>query len=151
MSTSISRHNFLFNETVASTNMLVKLFMYYFQIYKRKTFFLKILLDQGLFCEATDCPCFGLRVTLPMGFKGRVILSPALVLACGEPKGHIWYKRKTFLMIFDNISKIASTCFPGARGTLHSYPMGPHKTEYSPPPALGEMGLRLQRNTLSLF
>ena len=36
-----------------------------------------ILLDQGPFCGATDCPCFGLRVTLHMGFKARVVLPHA--------------------------------------------------------------------------
>ena len=45
-------------------------------------FFEMFLLDQGPFCGATDCPCFGLCVTLPMGFKSRVVLSPAHVLAC---------------------------------------------------------------------
>ena len=40
------------------------------------------LLDQGPFCRATDCPCFGLCVTLPMGFKARVVLLPAHSLAC---------------------------------------------------------------------
>ena len=39
--------------------------------------FLNFLLDQGPFCEATDSPYFVLRVTLPMGFKARVVLSPA--------------------------------------------------------------------------
>ena len=34
-------------------------------------FFKKFLLDQGPFCGATDCPYFGLCVTLPMGFKAR--------------------------------------------------------------------------------
>ena len=32
------------------------------------------LLDQGSLCGATDCPYFGLCVTLPMGFKARVVL-----------------------------------------------------------------------------
>ena len=40
------------------------------------------LMDQAPFCGATDYPCFGLRVTVPMGFKSRVDLSPALLLAC---------------------------------------------------------------------
>ena len=42
------------------------------------------------FCWATDCSYFELRVTLPMGFKARVVLSPAHLLACGEHKGHVW-------------------------------------------------------------
>ena len=47
-----------------------------------KTFLKKFLLDQGPFCGATDCSYFGLCVTLPMGFKARVVLSPAHLLAC---------------------------------------------------------------------
>ena len=42
----------------------------------------KNLLDQGQFCGATDCPYFGLRVTLPMGLKARVVLSPVDLLPC---------------------------------------------------------------------
>ena len=46
-------------------------------------FFLKIFcLDQGPFCGATDCSCFGLRVSFLMGFKSRVDILPALFLAC---------------------------------------------------------------------
>ena len=41
-------------------------------------FFLNVLLNQSPFCGAIDCPYFGLRVTLPMGFKARVVLQPAL-------------------------------------------------------------------------
>ena len=52
-------------------------------------FFLNFYLDQGLFCGTTDCPYFGLLMTLPMGFKARVVLSPAHLLAHSEPKGHI--------------------------------------------------------------
>ena len=36
------------------------------------------LLDQGPFCGATDYPYFG----NPVGFKDRVVLSPALILSC---------------------------------------------------------------------
>ena len=32
----------------------------------------RFLLDRGLFCRATRDICFGLRITLPMGFKARV-------------------------------------------------------------------------------
>ena len=45
-------------------------------------FFLNFLLDQGPVCGATDCSCFGLRVSFLMGFKSEVDLSPALFLAC---------------------------------------------------------------------
>ena len=41
----------------------------------------KKLLDQGTFCGATDCSCFGLCVSFLIGFKSRVDLSPALFLA----------------------------------------------------------------------
>ena len=38
-----------------------------------------------------DYPYFGLPVTLPIGFKARVLLWPAIYLpAHGEPKGHVW-------------------------------------------------------------
>ena len=47
-------------------------------------------LNQGPFCGATDCPYFGLRVTLPMGFKAGVVLSPVPLLAWGEPNSHVW-------------------------------------------------------------
>ena len=54
--------------------------------YERNTltvrFFSKFLLDQGPFCGVTDCFYFGLRVTLLVGFKARVVLSPAQFLAC---------------------------------------------------------------------
>ena len=51
---------------------------------KRKfiLFILFFLLNQGPFCQDTDCSYFGLRVTLPMGFKARV------VPLYGEHKGH---------------------------------------------------------------
>ena len=52
---------------------------------------MKFLLEQISFCETTDCSYFGCYVILPMDFKARVVLSPALLLACCEPKGHIWY------------------------------------------------------------
>ena len=46
-------------------------------------FFFKIFcLDQGPFCRATDCSCFGLCVSFLMGFKSRVDILPALFLAC---------------------------------------------------------------------
>ena len=48
------------------------------------------LLDQYPFCGATDCPCYGNCVTLPMGFKARMVPSPALLLVLGEPKGQVW-------------------------------------------------------------
>ena len=35
-------------------------------------------MDQGPFCGATDCSCFGLRMSFLTGFKSRVALSPAL-------------------------------------------------------------------------
>ena len=44
--------------------------------------FFKFLLDQGPFCGATDCPYFRLVMTLPMGFKARVVLLPVHLLAC---------------------------------------------------------------------
>ena len=44
--------------------------------------FLNFLLDQGPFFGANDCPWFGIHATLPMGFKARVVLSPAHLLAC---------------------------------------------------------------------
>ena len=44
--------------------------------------FFYFLLDQCPFCGATDCPYFGLCVTLPVGFKAGVVLSPAHLLAC---------------------------------------------------------------------
>ena len=54
------------------------------------TSFFKFLLNQGSFCGATDYSCFGLCVTLHMGFKARVVLSLHIyLLASGEPKGHI--------------------------------------------------------------
>ena len=37
-----------------------------------------VLLDEGPFCGPTDCPYFGLNGTVPMGFKSRVVLLPAL-------------------------------------------------------------------------
>ena len=40
------------------------------------------LLDQGPCCGATDCSCFGLRVSFLTGFKSRVDLLPAHFLAC---------------------------------------------------------------------
>ena len=47
------------------------------------SFFFQIFcLDQGPFCGATDCSCFGLRVSFLMGFKSRVDILPALFLAC---------------------------------------------------------------------
>ena len=50
---------------------------------RKYSFFFKIFsLDQGPFCGATDCSCFGLRVSFLMGFKSRVDISPALFLAC---------------------------------------------------------------------
>ena len=45
-------------------------------------FFKKFCLDQGPFCGATDCSCFGLCVSFLMGFKSRVDVLPALFLAC---------------------------------------------------------------------
>ena len=36
--------------------------------------FFIILLHEGPFCAATDCPYFGLRVTHQMGFKARVVV-----------------------------------------------------------------------------
>ena len=53
-------------------------------------FFKKFCLDQGPFCGATDCSCFGLRVSFLMGFKSRVDISPALLLVCCDPEGHNW-------------------------------------------------------------
>ena len=47
-----------------------------------RIFFFFFLLDQGPFRGATDCPYYGLCVTLPMGFKVRVVLSPTHLLAC---------------------------------------------------------------------
>ena len=44
--------------------------------------FFKIFAVPGPFCGATDCPYFGLHVTLPMGFKVRVVLSPVHLLSC---------------------------------------------------------------------
>ena len=38
-------------------------------------------LDQAPFCWTTDYPCFGLRVTLPIGFGARVVLWCAILLA----------------------------------------------------------------------
>ena len=47
-----------------------------------KLFFKIFLLGQDPFCGVTDCPYFGLCVTLPMGFKARAVLLPVLLLAC---------------------------------------------------------------------
>ena len=49
---------------------------------KNLSFFFKFLLDKCPFCGATNCSCFGLRVSFLMGFKSRVDLWPALFLAC---------------------------------------------------------------------
>ena len=51
----------------------------------------KFWLDQCPFCGTTDSPYFELCVT-PIGFKARLVLSPAHLFACvcGEPKGHVW-------------------------------------------------------------
>ena len=46
--------------------------------------FFIFLLDQCPFCGATDCPPFGLCVILHMSFNVRVVLSPALLLACTQ-------------------------------------------------------------------
>ena len=48
---------------------------------RRHVFFLKILLNQGPFCEATSILCFGLQVTLPMDFDSRVVSSFAFHVA----------------------------------------------------------------------
>ena len=40
------------------------------------------LVGQRSICGATDGPYFGLCVTVPMGFKARVVLLTALLLAC---------------------------------------------------------------------
>ena len=45
-------------------------------------FFQFFLLEQSPFRGATDCTYFALCVTLPMGFKARVDLWPAISLAC---------------------------------------------------------------------
>ena len=50
-------------------------------------FFVNFLLDKGPFCGPTDYPYFGLCVTIHMGFKARMVLSPALLLSCTEPTG----------------------------------------------------------------
>ena len=46
-----------------------------------------VLLDQGPFSGTTDCPYFELHVTLPMGFKARVVLLPAHLLVNSETQG----------------------------------------------------------------
>ena len=38
------------------------------------------LVREGPFCRTTDCTYFGLYMTLPMGFKARVVLLPACLL-----------------------------------------------------------------------
>ena len=49
---------------------------------------IKFSLDQGSFCGATDCPYFRL-CDPPMGFKVRVVLSLALLLACMHYTVHV--------------------------------------------------------------
>ena len=63
---TITRHEHSFN------NVADNFFFFYFLF----------CLDQGPFCEATDCSCFGLCVSFLMGFKSRVDILPALFLAC---------------------------------------------------------------------
>ena len=54
-------------------------------------FLKKSLLDQDPFCGTTDCPYFGLHVTLPICSKpGWFSRLHTYLLACGEPKGHVW-------------------------------------------------------------
>ena len=53
-----------------------------FKINSKKLLVLNFLLDQGPFCGATDCPYFGLHVTLPLGYKARVVLSTTLTCMC---------------------------------------------------------------------
>ena len=62
-------------------DMLPKLWLLHFFFFFF-FFFYKFLLDQGPVCGATDCSCFGLRVSFLSGFKSGVDLSPALFLAC---------------------------------------------------------------------
>ena len=45
---------------------------------------IKLSCDQGLFCGATDYPILDFVVPLPMGFKARVVLLLALLLACAQ-------------------------------------------------------------------
>ena len=46
-------------------------------------FFLNnFLLDRIPFCEAIDCPYFGLQVILSMGFKGRMVLFSVILIWC---------------------------------------------------------------------
>ena len=62
-------------------------------MYKYLLLFFLFLLDQGPFLGATDYPFFGLRVTLSMGFKARVVLSPAHLLAC------MWWTQGSCLVL----------------------------------------------------
>ena len=81
-------------------------------------FFLKIFcLDQGPFCGATDCSCFGLCMSFLMGFKSRVDILPALFLACMpalflafcDPEGHIWCDTCLF---YHGVLKVTSGATP---------------------------------------
>ena len=54
----------------------------YLSFVKSKLFFKIFIGPRSILWEATDCPYFGLRVTLPMGFKARVVLFPVHLLAC---------------------------------------------------------------------
>ena len=47
---------------------------------------IKEMLDQSPFRGATEWSYIGLPVTLPMGFKARVVL----LLVPGDPNGHVW-------------------------------------------------------------
>ena len=61
-------------------------------------FFINFLLDQGPFCGATYCSCFWLRVSFLVGFKSRLDLLPALILA------YIWWSWRSCLK-FPGVNK----------------------------------------------
>ena len=49
-----------------------------------KNLFLNVAVTMSPFCGTTGTLCFGLQLTLPMGFKARVDAPPALSVICAQ-------------------------------------------------------------------
>ena len=61
----------------------------HFHFRNQNLFILIFLLNKGPFCGVTDCPYFGLCVSIHVGFSGWFSPLQTYLLASGEPKGHL--------------------------------------------------------------